>query len=81
MLSTALTMVCTVLLAPFVLLAALAQRNEISRALFSIVELYFANIPHNLREFAERVANTFSAGDLSPAKQAVGIQVVRVQQR
>jgi hypothetical protein len=74
-------MVCAMLLAPFVLLAALAQRNEISRALFSIVGLHFANMPHNLHEFYERSANTFSAGDLSPARQAAGIQVVRVQQR
>ena len=66
-----------VLLVPFVLLAALAQRNDIFGTLFSILVLYFAIAPRSLREHAECVANAFSAGDLPNARHQAGMLVSR----
>lgn len=66
-----------VLLVPFVLLAALAQRNDIFGALFPILVLYFAIAPRSLREHAEQVAAAFSAGGLPDARQQVGLMVSR----
>jgi len=65
------------LLVPFVLLAALAQRNDIFGTLFSVLVLYFAIAPRSLREHAERVANAFSAGDLPKARHQAGMLVSR----
>ncbi|MDO8466353.1 MAG: adenosylcobinamide-phosphate synthase CbiB [Gallionella sp.] len=66
-----------VLLIPFVLFAAIAQRSEIFGALFSVMVLYFAIAPRSLREHAERVANAFSAGDLQEARYQVSMLVSR----
>ena len=66
-----------VLLIPFVLLAALAQRSGIFGALFSVAVLYFAIAPRSLREHAVRVADAFSAGDLQEARRRAGMLVSR----
>lgn len=65
------------LLVPLVAFATLLQQFAIFGTLFSIVLLYFAIAPRSLSEHAGRVADAFSANDLTAARQAVSMMVSR----
>src|SRR3990167_5754610 len=67
----------SVLLIPFVLIAAVLRQAGTSGILFSIAVLYFAIAPRSLREHAEQVVAAFSDGGLSDARRQVGLMVSR----